>query len=556
MKRIIYFISIVLVSALYSCSGQYDNIEQYATDETIYVGKFSDNPYISVGYKRLEIELFGDSVGRALADDLYLGKAKKTIVEYEEEDGLRRIERDSVCSWVNITGLTTPKTYIFTIYAEDEHGNRSISVEALGKPFTDADMEGIAFPMPRVIPSPTTVEFAWENEVSEGLSSPLFKFVELIYSYDDVDGNIISGKLTAKDVQDAKTARVEPGFNIRNVKFADSTTVIINCRIIPIAESGAIIDTLSMIKEIVTKTTTEEEYLAARTLRPITSALINPDNESNATIIFGNVTDHLLWTKIRYVRSDGTLDSIEVSNTQLSVLCPNFKRGEIVQIRCAYNPPETDIVLVSGWTDYAPFILKRDPKRENWVVIPRNEWEDWKGDGDGDGIDDGAGTQNLWPGGHPMLVIDDNPTSGWHSHVDPAPLFPQALVIDMREPRRVSKVVGSNGSYLRDVQLYLTDELSIGTYYPYSHTINWDKPDVESYNAWVSYYIRLIPEIPPASWGNAMQVSATGAGAFSFTLPQILEKRFLILRFPNNTIWRPDWQGTYIALKNLEVYSD
>jgi hypothetical protein len=539
MKRIIYFLLTVLVSALYSCSGQYDNIDQYATDETVYVGRFYEDPYMRVGYKRLEIDLLSDTTGRAFADDIYMGKAKKTIVEYEEEDGLRRLVYDSVCSWVNIKGLTSPKTYIFTIYAEDEYGNKSISVEALGKPYTDADFDGIAFPEPNVIPSPTTVSFDWENEVSEGLSSPLFKFIELIYSYVNGEGNTVSGKLTAKDA---------PSFNIKNLNIAENTTVIINCRIIPVAEAGLILDTLSMIKEFVTKTRTEEEYLAARTLRPIESALIIPGDENNAKITFGAKTDHLMWTEIRYKNNDGDSTVIHVENSETVKDCPNFERRGTVQIRCSYNPPETDIVVISEWTDYGPFILKRDPKLENWVVIPRTGWHNWGGDG--------SGSQNIWSGGHPMLILDDDTESGWHSVVNPAAPFPQVLIIDMKETRRVSSVIGNQGGYMNTVQIYLTDDLSINPYY--THEIDWTGGDREGkYNSWVAPYMSVIPAIAPASWGAVLgQANVPGIGSFSFNLPEVMEGRFLIILFPNNDTWTPDYPATYICLNTLEVYSD
>jgi hypothetical protein len=534
MKRIIYFISILLIPALYSCTGQYDNIEQYATDETVYVGKFSDMPFIRIGYKRVEIELLGDSIGRAYADDIYLGKAKKTVVEYDEADGTRRREFDSVCSWVNITGLTTPKTYIFTIYAEDELGHKSISTEALGKPFTDADFAGITFPEPHVIPAPTTVEFVWD-EVSMGLSSPLFKFIELIYSYENRNGVIVSGKLTAKDA---------PSFNIKNLNLNDSTSVIINCRIIPIAESGLILDTLPMVKEFFTKTATEEEYLSARTLRPISSAMINPAKQTEGTIIFSAKTDHLAWTDIRYKKSDNNWQEIlHIDNNTREVLCQDIKREEIIQIRCTYNPPETDLLITGEWTDYAPFIMRHDTR--DWVVIPRNGSHNWGSDG--------SGTQTLWSGGNPMLILDNDAASGWHSHVGNNPPFPQVLIIDMKEVRRVSKVIASGG-YWNTVQLYLTNDLSMPGYYTYS--VDWDDANREgNYNNWVNRFTNQVPGDVPESWG-APVAQGYGEQSYSFLLSPVLEGRFLILRFPDNNVWREDWPATYIAVNNFEVYSD
>ncbi|MDR1583692.1 MAG: hypothetical protein LBS55_10645 [Prevotellaceae bacterium] len=530
MKKIVYFISILLVPALYSCSGQYDNIDSYTSDESVYVGQFSNTPYLRVGYKRVEIELMGDSIGRAFSDDLYLGKAKKTVIEYDEEDGVRRVEFDSVCSWVNIKGLTTPKTYIFTIYAEDEYGNKSISTEALGKPYTDADFEGIAFPSPQVIEAPTTVEFNWESEVSMGLSSPLFKFVELIYSYVDKDDNMVSGKVTAKDIA---------AFNISNLEMAANTTVVINCRIIPVAEAGLILDTLSMVKEYTVKTATPEEYLAARTLRPIQTALINPTNESLATITFDKITDHLKWTEIRYKNTGGDSTVIRIENNETTKNCPDFERRGIIQIRCAYNPPETDIEVVSEWTDYGPFILRYAPALDGWSVLSRNGNHGWGNDGRGDQI--------LWDGGHPMLILDDDTRSGWHSRLSTP--FPQVLIIDMQDKRRISKIV-TNGGYWQTVEFYLTDNLSIPEYT--SHKVIWDDGNrVNNYSSWMNPLTSVIPEDIPTSWGDPIWVSYEGE-QISALLPQIMEGQYLIVRFPDNNL---GW-ATYICMNNFEVYSD
>jgi hypothetical protein len=539
MQRIIYFTSIVSLLALCSCTGQYDNIDRYATDESIYIGKYSDLPYVKIGYKRVEIELLGDSVGRAFSDDIYLGKAKKTVIEYEEADGLRRIVIDSVCSWVNITGLTTPKTYIFTVYTEDTIGNRSIPTEALAKPFTDADLEGIIFPSPVKIPSPVTVEFSWETEVSMGLSTSLFKFVDLTYSYVNCDGKTINGKLTEKD------AKTVANFNLKNLNINDSTLVTVNYRIIPIVESGQILDTISMSETYVTQTTTEEEYVAERTLRPIKAAMINPADERHATITFGDTTSHLKWTEIRYKNAKGDFTDIRIKNSETEKFCQDIARREVIKIRCAYNPPETDIELVSEWTDYAPFILKHDPVLEGWSVLPRTDSHSWGADG--------QGKQTLWNGGHPMLILDNDPGSGWHSKLDNP--FPQVLVIDMHKKKRVSKVI-ANGGYWKTVELYLTDDLSIPEHIPYKVVYgdeDDDKERVENYDDWMDPLMELIPEDVPASWGAPIAVSNEGA-EISFLFPEIPEGRFLIMRFPDN-IYSPGGT-TYINVNNVEVYSD
>jgi hypothetical protein len=536
MKRIIYFISIVLGSALYSCSGQYDNIEQYATDETIYVGKYEDMPMVQIGYNRVEIDLMPFE-GRIAPDDIYLGKAKKTVVEYDEMDGLHKRVFDSVCSWVNIDSLYSPKTYIFRIYTEDDYGNKSIPIEALGRPFTDDDLAGLSFPLPYVIPTPTTMEFRWTED--SGLSSSLFTFAELIYSYTDRNNKVITDTLTSKDI---------PRFSIADLQMSDVIPISVTCRIIPIMETGPIMDTVTMKRVFEAKTASIEEYLNARTLRPVDAAMIHNDDLSKATITWGKVTDHLMWTKLRYTHADGTVEEVHLDNDQSTTLCENIKRGVKFQIRCAFKPPLTDEEFVTGWIDHeSAFMVKYE--RNNWVVVPKGGNHPWGGDG--------IGAQNVWDGGHPMLILDDDLTSGWHSQLSAA--LPQVLVIDMKESKAVSKVIlyTKGDGYWNNIELYLTNE-AIPDYV--SHTINWDalpSTRVSDYASWVNPMIANIRNkmstFPAASWGSPIaKVQSKHYQVFPILLPKTVQGRFLVVMFPDNTL---GW-ASYINVESVEVYSE
>lgn len=85
------------------CKGMYDNLEKYAKED-IYSAKY-DTIIGQVGYERVEIDLL--KAGRNPSSKIYMRKAKKTVVEYDD----KRIVIDSVVSWVNITGLTVSKLY-------------------------------------------------------------------------------------------------------------------------------------------------------------------------------------------------------------------------------------------------------------------------------------------------------------------------------------------------------------------------------------------------------------------------------------------------------------
>jgi hypothetical protein len=185
------------------------------------------------------------------------------------------------------------------------------------------------------------------------------------------------------------------------------------------------------------------------------------------------------------------------------------------------------------------FLFKKYEAVSNWTVMSKNGNHPWP---------DGKGTQTRWNGGCPMLILDDDPNSGWHSNTQ-AP-FPHVLIIDMKESKKVSKVTGS-GDNLKNMELYLTDNLSIANYETY--TINWEDDERREYdyNEWRNAYNEIIPETPPVSWGSSIAKGVAAGRTFSLTPPEPVQGRFLIIRLIDNTI---DWGATYTSINNVEVY--
>ncbi|MDR1583691.1 MAG: hypothetical protein LBS55_10640 [Prevotellaceae bacterium] len=186
-------------------------------------------------------------------------------------------------------------------------------------------------------------------------------------------------------------------------------------------------------------------------------------------------------------------------------------------------------------------VIKKYDDMSNWVALSRNGNHPWG---------DGKGSQDLWGGGNPMLILDDDPGSGWHSNLGAS--FPHAIIIDMKESKNVSQVAAS-GDYFNTVELYLTDELPIVGYS--SHTVNWeDDPGWREYdyNVWANSFngSSFIPETPPASWGAPIASGSGSSNSFSFTLPETVQGQYLIIRFPDNST---DW-STYIAMSAIKVY--
>jgi hypothetical protein len=261
VKHLIFFLFAVAALFLASCDKQYDNIEKYA-GEVIYPARF-DTIVGRIGYERVELDLM--KVGRLSSSQLHLGKASKTVVEYNGE----KHYIDSVCSWVNVTGLTEAKLYRFRVYTEDDFGNNSVAQEIALIPFTslDRDLVGIASPKMAVSPSALVVE--WPN----GLSSVVMEYNSLTYSYLDKEDVLQSGMVTT------------PRFYCGNLAAGQELTINVDYKVIPILSDGTkILDTVVVSKPLVVNIPTpntqfspsEIAILQANGITMFTAAAVQP----------------------------------------------------------------------------------------------------------------------------------------------------------------------------------------------------------------------------------------------------------------------------------------
>ncbi|GAB6395228.1 MAG: hypothetical protein MdMp024_1540 [Bacteroidales bacterium] len=205
----------------------YDTLAQYS-GEIVYPAKF-DTIYGHIGFERVEIDLM--QAGRIPSGEIKLGKAKKTVVEYDDEV----ITIDSLVSWLNITGLTQPKLYRFYIYTIDDYGNKSVPQEIALIPFTATDMEALAIPSPRVMSSPASAVVDWPN----GISNVLLDYYSLSYSYTDKDGEVKKG------VRDSDSR-----FFVGNLEPGQSVTVDMTYKIVPKSGGTPILDTIPITKPL------------------------------------------------------------------------------------------------------------------------------------------------------------------------------------------------------------------------------------------------------------------------------------------------------------------
>jgi hypothetical protein len=314
----------------------YDNIGDYVTEETVYVGKFDDLTGVA-GFERVEINLL--EAGRIPSSEIKLGKAKKTVIEYDDQV----ITYNEVKSWVNVTGLTTPKMYRFSAYNIDEFGNKSVPKEIALIPYTAEEYEALIFPDPYMSISPTAAEITWPN----GLTSTFFEFVDMIYTYTDVNGTTLD-TIVVENPEDPIR------FVMLNMVPSVPVHVSVACRIIPKVGGENIIDTVPFNHSFYVTPTTEEEYLASRADRKISTNFYT--NPTSGRIVWDVATDHLVFTEVRYKTNSGGTNIVRTWASNNRTDCPDIARGELYEYRCAYVPVASIDTFYRAWRPAAsPF---------------------------------------------------------------------------------------------------------------------------------------------------------------------------------------------------------
>jgi hypothetical protein len=351
MKNIFCIISIFVSLMLSSCSGDmFDNIKEHATEEKVFVGKF-DKAEGRVGLNRVEIDLM--NAGRIPSEQVKIGKAVKTVVEYDNV----KHTYEPVPSWINLTGLTESKLYRIQVFNEDGLGNRSLPVEVAVIPFTDEDLASLVAPAPEKSLSPTSAILRWPN----GLSSSFYDYYEMEYSYIDQTG--------------AKTMKTN-GSNITLTSLVEGSegTVQLKLKTVPRHNSEPILDTAYLESTVSYKLPTIPEYLATRTARKVTNPFLDG---STAKVEWGSATEDLVFTELEYETTAGTLATVTMTASQNSVECPDAKPGVQYKTRSAFTPPGSTDVLYKDWvTSRYPFIafptgtFKVDPM--SWIAMPDN----------------------------------------------------------------------------------------------------------------------------------------------------------------------------------------
>lgn len=228
MRYRILLLMIVSTVLLWSCDDMYEKQSEFE-GEIVYPAKF-DTIIGKIGFERVEIDLL--KAGRIPASQIKMGKAKKTVIEYDDEV----ITIDTLASWVNITGLTQSKLYRFQIYSIDEFGNKSVPQEIALIPFTSTDLASYAVSPPRVMSSPSAAVIDWPN----GITSVLMDYTGLSFEYTDKDGVVRNGERGS-----------DSRFFIGNVSAGQAVNINMNYSIIPKINRVRILDTVNLVSTLV-----------------------------------------------------------------------------------------------------------------------------------------------------------------------------------------------------------------------------------------------------------------------------------------------------------------
>lgn len=313
MKHLYIIWSVLIVATIfYSCSDVYDNIKKFSPEEIVYPAGF-DTLGWKLGYERVEFDL--KKGGRVPSSQMKLGKAKKTVIEYDD----KRIVIDSVCSWVSISGLNELRLYHFTIYTEDQYGDKSIPQEVQLTPFTKTDLDVLSLVPPNVTESTSAAIIEWGAPIE----SDLYDFFSYSYEYADRDGQMHRGE----------GENNLPSFLVENVLPGVEIPIKITAKILPKIGGNPILDTIPAWETSYNLRISEAAKPAIFLKTPLPSTTINvKNNEFPVEFSWAKVPEvtgySLKISKNRDFPNDATTKTIDLGDASSYLLTEDVAKNQ------------------------------------------------------------------------------------------------------------------------------------------------------------------------------------------------------------------------------------
>lgn len=321
MRNILLFTIMVVATFMWSCDGMYDKQEQFE-GEIVYPAKY-DTVIGHIGFERVEIDLL--KAGRLPSEEINLGKAQKTRIEYDDQV----ITIDSLVSYVNITGLTQSKLYRFRIFTIDQYGNESVPQEIALIPYTTSDLNSIAVAPPRIMASPSAAVVDWPN----GISSVLMDYYGLKFEYTDKDDELQTGER-------GENSR----FFIGNVEAGQPVQLDMEYKIVPKVNREPILDTVIFEDQLtINMPTTSSTFAPAE--REILQANGATTFSADGLADFEHLVYPVNTNSLQDIFYFPNLKSLDLTGGDLFPTLPVT----------VYNGGVTDEV---GGGEYAPFVRK------------------------------------------------------------------------------------------------------------------------------------------------------------------------------------------------------
>ena len=409
---------IATVCVAVSCDSIYDNVEKYVDGEIVYIDKLDGIINVQIGYERVEIDLL--RAGRIPSSQIRMAKASKMVIECPDftEPGNRRVI-DSICSWVNVTGLTQLKFYELTIYTEDEYGNRSLPMKTNVKPYTAENLSTIEITPPYISASSTSAQIEW----LEGVSALTHKVVSYSWQFTDRDGAVISYGDEGDNVV----------IFLENIASETDIPVNLMCRIIPMNFGSdnnytPIIDTVDFQKTLSFRLSSDADDVIF---------LKGPESGFESDLMEG-LSASFSWTKT---------DAADGYTLKFSLL-PNFPDESTYSIDVGdvneYVMSNEDMLIVYDTLATSDFVMDL-----YWTVTPTIQiapvktayrilkfWKQgvfYQYDRNGWVFLEASSTLGGYPG---QNMLDNNLVTFWHSS---GTALPHWVVIDMITPKNIYK---------------------------------------------------------------------------------------------------------------------